>query len=357
MRKVYGTISLANQNARRYKMDGSCNDENRVVKIREAYYCNVKVFLLFLVILGHGIEPFIGRSEGLLQIYRIIYTFHMPLFALVTGIFLKTKRVCKQQALSGAVWYLVAQGMRMVFVYCTQGKKLSLLKPYWYLWYLLSLCWWAVLCGLMLWLRERGVSAWLLLLVSLASASAAGFCPGIGRRLSLSRTIVFFPYVLAGQMLPVDFFRRLRVFHGIMAVGGFCLLYRLAGDVPAAFFYQAGVYRTADGMMSRWICYGLAFFAGVTVLSLIPARRLCFSRWGADTLLPYLIHGLGLPYMRIAVELTSCALLWGMVYGILVLAAAGEWMRWFGECYGIRSENSKFSILKAGQPQEVTLAR
>lgn len=171
--------------------------EDTVVKVREAYYCNVKAFLLFLVILGHGIEPFTGRSKGLLQLYRIIYTFHMPLFALVTGIFLKTTDACKKQAFSGAAWYLLAQGMRLV-------------------------------------------------------------------------------------------------------------------------------------------CYGLAFLAGAAVFSFMPARRMYFSRWGTDTLPAYLIHGLGLSYMRMAAALTSHIFLCSFVYGILVLAVASAGRRRLGECYGIR---------------------
>lgn len=170
--------------------------EDTVVKVREAYYCNVKAFLLFLVILGHGIEPFTGRSKGLLQLYRIIYTFHMPLFALVTGIFLKTTDACKKQAFSGAAWYLLAQGMRLV-------------------------------------------------------------------------------------------------------------------------------------------CYGLAFLAGAAVFSFMPARRMYFSRWGTDTLPAYLIHGLGLSYMRMA---AVRGVLWHPVQRLLSPSFLKSLAKYIGRVYN-QTEN------------------
>lgn len=64
------------------------------IKRRDPYICNIKAFLIFLVVFGHAIEPYIDRPE-INIIYRIIYAFHMPLFVftLVHG----GNALCRQQ--------------------------------------------------------------------------------------------------------------------------------------------------------------------------------------------------------------------------------------------------------------------
>lgn len=43
-----------------------------MVKWREANYCNLKLLLIFLVVYGHWIEPYIHQDEALLSQYRFI---------------------------------------------------------------------------------------------------------------------------------------------------------------------------------------------------------------------------------------------------------------------------------------------
>src|SRR5699024_10159259 len=47
---------------------------------RNAYFDNAKVILIFLVVFGHLIQPFISASSELNTLYLCIYTFHMPAF-------------------------------------------------------------------------------------------------------------------------------------------------------------------------------------------------------------------------------------------------------------------------------------
>ena len=61
-----------------------------MVKLRNAYYCNLKLLLIFLVVYGHAIEPSISEDPSLYRIYRLIYLFHMPLFAFLSGLFVKS---------------------------------------------------------------------------------------------------------------------------------------------------------------------------------------------------------------------------------------------------------------------------
>ena len=56
---------------------------------RNAFFDNARVLLIFLVVFGHMLQPFIDGSRGLHTLYIWIYTFHMPAFILLSGFFAK----------------------------------------------------------------------------------------------------------------------------------------------------------------------------------------------------------------------------------------------------------------------------
>src|SRR5699024_4083736 len=56
---------------------------------RYAYFDNAKLILIFLVVFGHMIQPFIDASHEINTLYLWIYTFHMPAFIFLAGFFAK----------------------------------------------------------------------------------------------------------------------------------------------------------------------------------------------------------------------------------------------------------------------------
>src|SRR4051812_17242655 len=56
---------------------------------RDHYFDNAKFILILLVVVGHTIEPLIGKSPSLKSIYMFLYFFHMPLFIFISGYFSK----------------------------------------------------------------------------------------------------------------------------------------------------------------------------------------------------------------------------------------------------------------------------
>ncbi len=110
-----------------------------MIKLRHADYCNLKLFLLYLVVYGHWIEAWIESSEVCLWQYRIIYLIHMPLFAFLSGLFLRNQEDCVKQIRRLLPLYGLLQLIAVVF----GGGQVSLLTPFWHLWYLLSYCFWA----------------------------------------------------------------------------------------------------------------------------------------------------------------------------------------------------------------------
>ncbi|MCD8160975.1 MAG: hypothetical protein LUE61_07335 [Clostridiales bacterium] len=322
-----------------------------VIKKRAAYLCNVKLFLLVLVVLGHSMEQ-AGMKGDLL--YRTIYLFHMPLFAFVSGLHLKTVPSCLRQAKSALMLYLPIQGGIALVV---RGQTLT--TPYWHLWYLLSLCWWLLLCGGCAVVLKSGENKWkaILLAISVATSLGCGLLP-IGRFLSLSRTVVFFPYVLMGMLCPVELQegpdrRTQRRLLGLSLLGALpvCLVLR---EAPYAFLYQADGYRRygmtpSEGIRLRLLCFAAAVGLGLFVLALIPAKWFYFTKIGGDTLPAYLLHVCLLPLVNTlwlepgagVLTLFSVALVW-LLWELL------RWVR--PPCAIGQGKHLMFPLTKAGFP-------
>ena len=243
-----------------------------MVKLRNAYYCNLKLLLIFLVVYGHAIEPSISEDPSLYRIYRLIYLFHMPLFAFLSGLFVKSAAGCIRQIQRLLPIYLVCQGIAVM---------LGLAKwhtPWWILWYLLSMCCWLAASALLM-KFPRG--KWGILVLSVVLGCLAGRVSWMGRWMSLSRTIVFFPYFWLGVGLPPDIpWQRFRL-PSLLA------LVLIGVKLPISTLYQAGPCQP----LTRLVCYGCAAALSLLVLSWCPRRRFPWTRAGADTLPAYLLHG------------------------------------------------------------------
>jgi len=168
--------------------------------VRDNRIDSIKGFLIILVILGHLIG---SCGSGIMndKAWLFIYTFHMPLFILISGYFSK-KRVSSSdffKSLLPIVKPLVVFQVINVFLHCIifrDSLRLSyLLVPYWTLWYLLSLIFWRIMtqyspkC-----LHNRP-------LFYLCGATVVALFFGLlphGRVLSIQRTFYFYPFFLLG---------------------------------------------------------------------------------------------------------------------------------------------------------------
>ena len=58
-------------------------------KDRDYFFDNARAVLIFLVVLGHMIQPYTSESNYMLALYLVIYSFHMPTFLFISGYFAK----------------------------------------------------------------------------------------------------------------------------------------------------------------------------------------------------------------------------------------------------------------------------
>ena len=304
-----------------------------MIKMRNAYYCNLKIFLLFLVVYGHWIEHEINHSDILELQYRLIYLIHMPLFAFVSGLFLSKSEDCARQIKRLLPLYCILQIGAVFF----GNGDVELLTPYWHLWYLLSFCTWTGFC----WIYFRfgtGKGKITILILSILGALFVGYVPWIDRTLSLSRTIVFFPFFWLGVIAHSKIeWKMYRAWGMISLLAASVLLFFYGNQIPVRFLYHATPYGSLErGVTLRLLCLLLSVMLGFFCLTVMPQRRFPFTRAGADTMPAYLLHA---PLVNVLREydlpwqvcVISSALLLYLIYKIF---------QWNSPLYGIMALNS-----------------
>ncbi|MHC8315687.1 acyltransferase family protein [Pseudomonas sp. LB3P31] len=155
---------------------------------------NAKGLLIFLVVLGHCLEAVKGWEDPIIRgLLTAIYMFHMPAFVFLAGITAKQDQLGRRIA-NLAIILVLFQLAYVVPVTIKDGTSpVGPLQPYWALWFLLSMVWWLALLPLIVRLPFP-------LLISTAVAVGAGLLSWAGYPLSVSRTLVFLPFFVAGQV-------------------------------------------------------------------------------------------------------------------------------------------------------------
>ena len=105
------------------------------MKCRDYALDNARFILVLLVVLGHLLEISVGYGNNC-DLYRVIYSFHMPVLLFISGYFAKFD---KKKIIKTLLLYVFFQFMYIVFsnVLFDTNLEYQLLFPYWLLWYLL----------------------------------------------------------------------------------------------------------------------------------------------------------------------------------------------------------------------------
>ena len=74
---------------------------NKTVAPRDAKMDNLKALLIFLVVFGHVMEAVMAHSGAAYALTCIIYSFHMPMFAMVSGYFFAKSGALAAQGADG----------------------------------------------------------------------------------------------------------------------------------------------------------------------------------------------------------------------------------------------------------------
>lgn len=274
-------------------------------KNRSVYFDNIKAFLIFLVVLGHyfGYGFVYGDlSEGRWLIpngiYGFIYTFHMPLFAFISGFFSKNTEKCHNRAVREyLIPYLFFNTLCVVMNRLLLKVPLvnPVTNPYNHMWYLFALFFWRFTTPWVIRIPHSWIWAGLL-------AAGLSFSPVIEWGLT-SRMILFWPFFLLGLQMENQQVKKVKklphwfcgaVFVGMLIVSVLilrffdCSTYRLC-FLPRRFILnRSGIM----GLIKLALRYFTALVLSCCVLNLVPDRRTKTTTFGQNTMSIYLLHAL-----------------------------------------------------------------
>ena len=294
--------------------------------------------MIFLVIYGHMIEFNIDRSVFLMFQYRLIYFVHMPVFVFLSGVFVNSAFDCKKQLIKILPTYILLQ---IVMVIIGNGN-VKLFTPYWHLWYLLSLCIWLAIGWIGFELLNRRKLVFILLAIVVGCVSGYVLC--IGRMFSLSRTIVFFPYFLAGMFFKSNFeWEKYKCWAVILFFCCNIVMLLFYNIIPTEFLYHAGAFGDImNGALLRLVCYFIGGIAILFFLSVLPDRRCFFTKFGVNTMPAYIIHVAIISALR----KTGFFFQFSLPLTVIIMYTIYMIFLWTSKLYGIKA-------MKGGKPIDI----
>ena len=164
---------------------------------------SLKGFLIILVVLGHVITNLDNVNTLNHAVMGLIYVFHMPLFILLSGYLTKPAG----QQTSRQLWKNVSVlFVTIVIFHLLSATRLVLMNsidragsflefPYGILWYLMSLIYWRIIIYYTPRCLERRPALYLALAFIISVLCGL---TGLGKLLSIQRTLNFFPFFLLG---------------------------------------------------------------------------------------------------------------------------------------------------------------
>lgn len=258
---------------------------------------NFRAILIILVVLGHACQFLIFKFNDIG--FLLIYTFHMPAFAFLTGICSKTGepgKIVRRFLLP----YFAFQILFYFFLrfWIDPETQFSVLTPIRHLWYLLSAAIWKSLLTLFdTKLRKKQI---LYVCISFLAALAIGYLDEFWTILSISRTVVFFPFFLAGFYLkeyltqPHGFCTKdaTKLFALLILTVAVIVLILLQDKIKKDWLYGFAPYSTSDyGPGWRGLILLLATVMTGSLFILMPEKKVpLLSTLGTRTMPVFLFH-------------------------------------------------------------------
>lgn len=258
---------------------------------RVDHYDNIKGVLIILVVFAHCLYGY--QSFGSVDLVTdAIYVFHMPAFVFITGFLSKSGHSRSgRQLLKLFSAYLIFNTVMLLYQLTCEGGGISLLTPYYSCWYLLAVIAWRAVSGRIS--KHRGAIVWSVML-----ALAAGFFSDVTNMLAMGRIIAFYPFFLAGFLLPENTLPIKGANASLRIKGAFLTATAAALAILFVYRYNVGdpvmqmsVYGGLSGLLYRVIIFAVSalFIAGMCIC--IPDVRIPFvTKLGRNSLSVYLLH-------------------------------------------------------------------
>ncbi len=269
---------------------------------------NIKAMLIILVVVGHLLELFL-KSGNVKTIYKIIYSFHMPLFIFISGYFAKFN--LKKIITGLVVPYMIFQAAYILYVnYIIDPEKdvaFTFAQPYWIMWYMMAMVVWCLSVPLIS--RGGRKTHIAITVISLALSLGVGYIHEIGMRFTLSRIFVYFPFFIMGYYFSnllkdkdrkaeiIEFYNSHKSVITMISAVAFGTAVGLIVAYPQklsyVWLYECAPYAVShETMIIRLTHFVVALVCIMYFYLLIPNIKFNFmSKLGAKTKGVYLFHG------------------------------------------------------------------
>lgn len=267
------------------------------IKKREYLFDNYKVLLIFLVIVGHFIEPSYQNNRFLYELKWYIVAFHMPAFIFISGYFSKKETSWFKLLRTLVIPYFVYEILYYILYTFFLGKETGLYfaRPKFSLWYLMALFAWRILAP---WVRKIPYH----MILSVLAGLLIGYTQ-LGNFLSIPRILFFFPFFLAGMNFDSSCLEKYRNKKGYLislSILALFAVFLFTDDfhttLSTKIFY--GRYSYADtnlsaitGPLIRLICYGISFVMIYMFMLVLPNEKKSYTYLGERTMAIYIFHG------------------------------------------------------------------
>ncbi len=271
---------------------------------RSKYWDNVKMLLMFFVVLGHAIAYSQWTSNvQLLSIYNCIYAFQMPLFIFISGYFSKRITCPRKKDIEILLYpYLVFQVLNVFYVRYIEHNPASwnLFIPLHQNWYILALFIWRLIIPYF-----QYVNKWMGIVTALGLSLIFSKYQVPGNLFALNYVFVFLPFFVLGYYIDETDIQKIqkRPFN-ILAIMAVLVLF---AAIIVGTYHSTNLGLTITQafkppyVCTSYISYGLRCVGFVLSFMLIylmfvmkgkletnNANRLDFS--GGGTILVYLAH-------------------------------------------------------------------
>lgn len=287
---------------------GATPSAARPQKKRVPFWDNARFACIVLVVMGHGIQRLTEDSDAALTVYLLIYAFHMPAFAIVSGYFSKSdppgRRQMARVITDILLPYLIMESIWTLVQFGVEGElNVNPTQPSWTLWFLLALGIFRLILPYLALIR------WPLLWAVVVSVGV-GYLDNVDSTFSLSRTLGILPFFVLGWKLRswklVDRWRvterqtwpvraaALGLFAALAAVFfAFIDVWRDI-DLRLWFFYDDSYQGLGEGVwwagLVRLGLISLAVLMSAAFFVLVPRRQTWMTGFGQATMYVYLLH-------------------------------------------------------------------
>lgn len=278
--------------------------------MRIAKWDNLKFGLIYFVVLGHFIAIFKSDSSFLRGLQFFIYTFHMPAFLFVSGLF--SKRTINERRYDKILpyffLYIFMKAFRFVVNFFIHGKasNFDFFSESGVPWFALTL----FLCYLVT-IVFSGFNRKYLLIMAVGIGIMAGYDAQLGDFLTGMRLFTLYPFFLAGYCIPIQkvtditAHKTVKVLSAVMLAGVLVCSFILESRIydKLGFLKGKACYKVLEmlpyGGVYRGIYYVVALMLVLAVIALTPSVNCIFTQWGGRTLQVFALH---FPILRILME-------------------------------------------------------